>query len=103
REGRAVAYGTSPVVWCEPGTNAQHAYFQMLHQGTDVVPVEFILVQRDEEAEPVLAAPLARQHRMLLVNGQAQAQALMQGRASTEPAPDLSRHRPGTTPVPRRA
>ena len=41
----ALPFGTSPVVWGEPGTNGQHAYFQMLHQGTDVIPVEFILVK----------------------------------------------------------
>jgi glucose-6-phosphate isomerase len=40
--GQPLPYGTSPVLWGEPGTNGQHAYFQMLHQGTDVVPVEFI-------------------------------------------------------------
>src|SRR5205085_249187 len=44
--GNPVAYGTAPVVWGEPGTNGQHAYFQMLHQGTDVIPVEFIAVRR---------------------------------------------------------
>ena len=43
RDGAPLPFATSPVVWGEPGTNAQHAYFQMLHQGTDVVPVEFIL------------------------------------------------------------
>jgi glucose-6-phosphate isomerase len=42
--GQPLPFGTSPVVWGEPGTNGQHAYFQMLHQGTDVVPVEFIAV-----------------------------------------------------------
>ena len=44
-DGHAVPFATSPVVWGEPGTNGQHAYFQMLHQGTDVVPVEFIAVK----------------------------------------------------------
>ena len=44
-DGEPLPYGTSPVVWGEPGTNGQHAYFQMLHQGTDVIPVEFIAVQ----------------------------------------------------------
>jgi glucose-6-phosphate isomerase len=44
-DGQPLPYGTSPVVWGEPGTNGQHAYFQMLHQGTDVVPVEFIAVK----------------------------------------------------------
>jgi glucose-6-phosphate isomerase len=42
----ALAFGTSPVLWGEPGTNGQHAYFQMLHQGTDVVPVEFVAVRK---------------------------------------------------------
>ena len=46
RAGEPLPFATSPVVWGEPGTNAQHAYFQMLHQGSDVVPVEFILVAR---------------------------------------------------------
>src|SRR4029078_6040625 len=45
-EGQALAYGTSPVLWGEPGTNGQHAYFQMLHQGTNVVPLEFIAVRQ---------------------------------------------------------
>jgi glucose-6-phosphate isomerase len=44
-DGEPLPFGTSPVVWGEPGTNGQHAYFQMLHQGTDVIPVEFILVK----------------------------------------------------------
>ena len=44
--GEALPFGTSPVLWGEPGTNGQHAYFQMLHQGTDVVPVEFVAVKK---------------------------------------------------------
>jgi glucose-6-phosphate isomerase len=50
-DGEPLPFGTSPVVWGEPGTNGQHAYFQMLHQGTDVIPVEFIAVQ-DRPAAP---------------------------------------------------
>ena len=45
QDGEPLPFATSPVVWGEPGTNAQHAYFQMLHQGTDTIPVEFILVR----------------------------------------------------------
>jgi glucose-6-phosphate isomerase len=97
RAGRPVAYDTSPVVWGEPGTNAQHAYFQMLHQGSDTVPVEFILVRAAGRADPALAALLARQHRMLLANGLAQAQALMQGQASSEPHRRFPGNRPSTT------
>ena len=87
RSGAPLPFATSPVVWGEPGTNAQHAYFQMLHQGTDVVPVEFILLgQSSAVASGISPEALARQHRMLLANGLAQSQALMQGRASAERA-----------------
>ena len=72
--GAALPYGTSPVVWGEPGTNGQHAYFQMLHQGTDVVPVEFVAVKTPRHDLP-------GHHRLLLANALAQAQALMQGKA----------------------
>jgi glucose-6-phosphate isomerase len=86
--GQALPFGTSPVVWGEPGTNGQHAYFQMLHQGTDVIPVEFVLVKKPSHA-------LADSHAKLLANGLAQAQALMQGKraeeAAQEAAPTASR------------
>jgi glucose-6-phosphate isomerase len=72
------------VVWGEPGTNGQHAYFQMLHQGTDLIPVEFILVKRPAFVgagqDPALLGQLERQHAMLLANGLAQSQALMVGK-----------------------
>ena len=105
-DGVSLPYGSSPVVWGEPGTNGQHAYFQMLHQGTDVIPVEFIAVKTP-------AHKLAEQHRMLLANCLAQSQALMLGKtadvALTEKAPTaaadmapevLARHRsfPGNRP-----
>jgi glucose-6-phosphate isomerase len=99
RAGDALPFATSPVVWGEPGTNAQHAYFQMLHQGSDVVPVEFILV-RDAAVtgDAATAAALARQHRMLLANGLAQSQALMQGReGGSEPHRHFPGNRPSTT------
>ncbi|MBV8379970.1 MAG: glucose-6-phosphate isomerase [Paucibacter sp.] len=87
RDGAALPFGTSPVVWGEAGTNGQHAYFQMLHQGTDVIPVEFIAVR-----EPIYGAHvggeleqcLRDQHRKLLANCLAQSQALMQGKTSAE-------------------
>ena len=93
--GQPLPFGTSPVVWGEAGTNGQHAYFQMLHQGTDVIPVEFIAVQRPQhEAQGELAAKLASQHRKLLANCLAQSQALMRGKtaaeAATEQAPTAS-------------
>ncbi|MBC7480473.1 MAG: glucose-6-phosphate isomerase [Rhizobacter sp.] len=88
-EGNVLPYATSPVVWGEPGTNGQHAYFQMLHQGTDVIPVEFILVKHATHGlnnlHGPLLAQLEAQHSMLLANGLAQSQALMLGK-STEAA-----------------
>jgi glucose-6-phosphate isomerase len=104
--GEPLPYGTSPVVWGEPGTNGQHAYFQMLHQGTDVIPVEFIAVRTPTHT-------LAGQHAKLLANCLAQGQALMQGKSAEEAlreraptasatlAPEvLARHRtfPGNRP-----
>ena len=89
RQGRPLPYGTSPVVWGEPGTNGQHAYFQMLHQGTDVVPVEFIAVRQP-------AHRLAEHHPQLLANVLAQAQALMQGRADAGGHKDFPGNRPST-------
>ena len=80
REGQALPYGTSPVVWGEAGTNGQHAYFQMLHQGTDVIPVEFIAVRTPRYGEHVRGELLARlqdQHQKLLANCLAQSQALI--------------------------
>jgi glucose-6-phosphate isomerase len=75
-------------VWGGAGTNGQHAYFQMLHQGTDPVPVEFILVRHPTHALSGLDGPLfeqlERQHTMLLANGLAQSQALMLGKSTDE-------------------
>ena len=91
QDGNALPYSTSEVVWGEPGTNGQHAFFQMLHQGTDVIPVEFILVREPIHREhdnwsPALRDLMAQQHRMLLANGLAQAQALMCGKTEAEAA-----------------
>ena len=87
--GRALPFATSPVVWGEPGTNGQHAYFQMLHQGSDVISVEFILVRHASHGmggnlHGPLLEQLERQHVMLLANGLAQSQALMQGKTSAQ-------------------
>jgi glucose-6-phosphate isomerase len=86
-EGRPLRLATSPVVWGEPGTNGQHAYFQMLHQGTDVIPVEFIAVKHPTHGHPDL-------HTKLLANCLAQSQALMLGKtaeqAEAEAAPTAS-------------
>ncbi len=96
-DGAALPYGTCPVVWGEAGTNGQHAYFQMLHQGTDVIPVEFIAVKTPNHGPDVaeeLKAGLADQHVKLLANCLAQSQALMLGKttddALTDKAPTAS-------------
>ncbi|AOG22900.1 glucose-6-phosphate isomerase [Acidovorax sp. RAC01] len=88
QDGRMLPYATSPVLWGEPGTNGQHAFFQMLHQGTDVVPLEFIAVRQPTH-------PLPGHQGKLLANALAQAQALMVGKASDS---DGHRHFPGNRP-----
>jgi glucose-6-phosphate isomerase len=83
RSGEPVATATCPVIWGEPGTNGQHAFFQLLHQGTDLIPVDFI-------------APLQAQHampdhqRLLLANCFAQSEALMRGKTAAEAAQELA-------------
>jgi len=98
RAGDPLSFGTSPVVWGEAGTNGQHAYFQMLHQGTDVIPVEFIAVKTPNfgaHVEGELLSRLQDQHVKLLANCLAQSQALMQGKtaeaARAESAPTASK------------
>jgi glucose-6-phosphate isomerase len=87
--GEALPYGTAPVLWGEPGTNGQHAYFQMLHQGSDVVPVEFVLVKKPTHALP-------GHHTLLLANALAQAQALMVGRFDAGGHQHFPGNRPST-------
>ena len=83
RDGHKVARGTGPIVWGEPGTNAQHAFFQLLHQGTDTVPVEFLIAAQGHE-------PNLKNHQNLLIaNCLAQAEALMRGRTLEEAAAQL--------------
>ncbi|MFE7565089.1 glucose-6-phosphate isomerase [Kitasatospora sp. NPDC057500] len=83
RDGRPVGWQTGPVVWGTPGTNGQHAYYQLLHQGTKVIPADFIGF-----AEPVadLLPGLVAQHDLLLANFFAQTQALAFGRTPEEVA-----------------
>ncbi|QND51368.1 glucose-6-phosphate isomerase [Phyllobacterium sp. 628] len=77
-DGKPVSGPTGPVVWGEPGTNGQHAFFQLLHQGTDTIPVEFIVGAKGHEPH------LDDQHEMLLANCLAQSEALMKGRTLDE-------------------
>ncbi|MBZ6229334.1 glucose-6-phosphate isomerase [Streptomyces olivaceus] len=81
REGRRVEWETGPVVWGTPGTNGQHAYYQLIHQGTKLIPADFIGF-----AEPVgeLGEELAAQHDLLMANFFAQTQALAFGKTADE-------------------
>ncbi|MDP3619005.1 MAG: glucose-6-phosphate isomerase, partial [Ramlibacter sp.] len=88
-QGRALGVDSSPVLWGEPGTNGQHAYFQMLHQGTQVTPVEFIAIRQP-------AHELGDHHTLLLANAVAQAQALMQGQPDDGGHRDFPGNRPST-------
>ncbi|MHC1547127.1 glucose-6-phosphate isomerase [Phyllobacterium sp. K27] len=83
-DGKPVSGPTGPVVWGEPGTNGQHAFFQLLHQGTDTIPVEFIVAANGHEPD------LDNQHQMLLANCLAQSEALMKGRTLEEAKEQLS-------------
>ena len=73
--GRPLDRQSGPVVWGEPGTNGQHAFYQLIHQGTRVVPCEFLLAARGFEPD------LAHQHRLLAANCLAQSEALLRGRS----------------------
>ncbi len=77
-DGSDLAVVSGPVVWGEPGTNGQHAFYQLIHQGTAVVPCEFILAARGHEPD------LAHQHLLLIANCLAQSEALMRGRSLDE-------------------
>lgn len=73
-DGSPLPYPSGPVVWGEPGTNGQHAFYQLIHQGTGVVPCEFLLGARGHEPH------LAHHHSLLVANCLAQSEALMLGR-----------------------
>lgn len=75
--GDAVVRATGPVIWGEPGTNAQHSFFQLIHQGTDVIPVDFIVGAK-------AGSDLDEQHTMLLANCLAQSEALAFGKSGDE-------------------
>ncbi|MEL7465536.1 MAG: glucose-6-phosphate isomerase [Pseudomonadota bacterium] len=77
-DGEALVRKTGPVVWGEPGTNGQHAFFQLLHQGTDIVPAEFLIAARAHEAG------METHHELLKANCLAQSEAMMRGRSLGE-------------------
>ena len=73
RNGERIDYATGPIVWGEPGTNGQHAFFQLIHQGTRLVPTDFL-------APAVSHNPIGEHHAMLMSNFFAQTEALMSGK-----------------------
>ncbi|MDQ0962664.1 glucose-6-phosphate isomerase [Streptomyces sp. B4I13] len=81
REGRPVRWQTGPVVWGTPGTNGQHAYYQLIHQGTKLIPADFIGFARPVDE---LNGELASQHDLLMANFFAQTQALAFGKTPEE-------------------
>ncbi len=86
RGGAPVAHATGPVIWGEPGTNAQHSFFQLLHQGTDPIPVEFIVAARPRET-------MGDHHAKLLANCLAQSAALAFGKTETEVRAEMAARR----------
>ncbi len=92
QDGTAVTRATGPLVFGEPGTNGQHAFYQLLHQGTDIIPAEFLIAAVGHE--PGMEA----HHDLLIANCLAQAQALMQGRTLEEAGGNPHRVFPGNRP-----
>ncbi|MFF2216263.1 glucose-6-phosphate isomerase [Streptomyces antibioticus] len=81
RDGKEVDWQTGPIVWGTPGTNGQHAYYQLIHQGTKLIPADFIGFARPV---PELSGELAAQHDLLMANFFAQTQALAFGKTPDE-------------------
>jgi len=77
RNGKPVTYTTGPIIWGEPGTNGQHAFFQLVHQGTQFIPCDFI-------APAITHNPMGQHHKILLSNFFAQTEALMNGKSKQE-------------------
>jgi len=95
-EGAAVDHATGPIIWGEPGTNGQHAFFQLLHQGTQLVPIDFIL--------PVNPTHTLREHHDLLVaNCLAQSSALMEGKSVGQVKKEMSASNAATADIERLA
>ena len=83
RQGEWVDYSTGPVIWGQPGTNGQHAFYQLIHQGTQLIPCDFLAAAQSHN-------PLGDHHPVLLSNFLAQTEALMKGKTSSEARAELS-------------
>ncbi|MCE7887286.1 MAG: glucose-6-phosphate isomerase [Alphaproteobacteria bacterium PRO2] len=91
RDGNDIDYKTGPIIFGETGTNAQHAFMQLMHQGTDIIPADFIIVKNPDHN-------LDDHHRKLNANALAQTQALMQGRKKADkPYKKFDGNRPSST------
>ncbi|KIL97986.1 Glucose-6-phosphate isomerase [Paramagnetospirillum magnetotacticum MS-1] len=84
RDGAMVGWGTGPMVFGEPGTNGQHAFYQLIHQGTRLIPCDFLAAAQTHN-------PLGEHHLMLLSNVFAQAEALMRGKTEAEARAELEK------------
>ena len=84
RNGEQVEYSTGPVIWGEPGTNGQHAFYQLIHQGTPLIPCDFIGVAQSHN-------PIGDHHQKLMSNFFAQTEALMNGKTEEEAAIELEK------------
>ena len=82
-DGNPVAHKTGPIVWGEPGTNGQHAFYQLIHQGTELIPCDFIGVCKSQN-------PLSDHHEKLMANFFAQAEALMNGKSESKVREELA-------------
>jgi len=82
RNGNAVSYETGPIIWGEPGTNGQHAFYQLIHQGTKMIPCDFIAPAQSHN-------PIGEHHTLLLSNFFAQTEALMNGKTEEEVIAEL--------------
>ena len=83
RDGQAVDYSTGPVIWGEPGTNGQHAFYQLIHQGSKLIPCDFLVPIESHN-------PIGEHHRILLSNFFAQPEALMRGKTPAEVRTELA-------------
>jgi len=82
RNGKRIKYQTGPVIWGEPGTNGQHAFYQLIHQGTKMIPCDFIAPAQSQN-------PIGDHHAKLMANFFAQTEALMKGKTETEAKSEL--------------
>jgi glucose-6-phosphate isomerase len=84
RDGSQVTYQTGPIIWGEPGTNGQHAFYQLIHQGTKMIPCDFIAPAKSQN-------PIGDHHDKLMSNFFAQTEALMNGKTEEEVIKDLEK------------